>query len=147
MPEGVTAPGDLLVDPDSPEHMYLSCWPKHDNEADICGGVYVTHDGGKNWKQCFDERIRVFAAAFDPSDNTKLYINTFQNAAYRSQDAGRSWSRIEGYRFKWGHCPVPDPNNPEMLYLTTYGMSVCYGPAAGSNVEFGRIENIPPSWW
>ncbi len=147
MPEGVTAPSDLLVDPADPQRMYLSCWPKHENGSDILGGVYITRDGGKTWKQCFDERIRVFAAAFDPSNTALVYINTFQNAAYRSEDAGQTWSRIGGYRFKWGHCPMPDPNNPGMLFLTTYGISVYYGPAVGTVDEFGKIENIPDSWW
>jgi hypothetical protein len=26
-------------------------------------------------------------------------------------------------------------------------MSVFHGPAAGSAEEFGKIENIPDSWW
>jgi photosystem II stability/assembly factor-like uncharacterized protein len=147
MPEGVNAPSDLLIDPADPEHMYLSCWPKHVKGYDVCGGIYLTRDGGRSWNQCFNEKIRVFAAAFDPSDSRLLYINTFQNAAYRSKDSGQTWNRIEGYRFKWGHCPIPDPNNPGMLYLTTYGMSVFHGPAAGSSEEFGKIENIPDSWW
>jgi len=138
---------NLLTDPENPGHMYLSCWPKHENDVDIRGGIYSTLDSGRSWKLCFDERMRVFAAAFDPSDTHTIYINTFQNAAYRSQDGGTTWKRIGGYRFKWGHCPVPDPNNPGMLFLTRYGMSVYYGPAAGTQQEFGRIENIPDSWW
>jgi len=147
LPDGVTAPSDLLIDPDDPRHMFLSCWPKHNDNADICGGVYVTNDGGTSWKQCFDERIRVFAASFDPGNTHRVFINTFQNGAYFSNDRGQSWNRIMGYRFKWGHCPVPDPNTPGMLYLTTYGVSVYYGPATGVSEEFGRIENIPESWW
>jgi photosystem II stability/assembly factor-like uncharacterized protein len=147
LPEGVTAPSDLLVDPDDPGHLYLGCWPKHPKDADVCGGLYVTQDGGNNWKQCFDERVRVFAAAFDPHNTDLIYINTFQNGAYRSTDKGKTWDRISGYRFKWGHCPIPDPNNPDMLFLTTYGVSIYYGPAKGTEEEFGKIENIPDSWW
>jgi photosystem II stability/assembly factor-like uncharacterized protein len=147
LPAGVTAPSDLLVDPKDAGHMYLSCWPKHQNGTDICGGVYETTDGGKSWTQRFDQRVRVFAAAFDPADSRKVFINTFQNAAYRSDDSGRTWTRIPGYRAKWGHCPIPDPNNPGMLYLTTYCVSAVYGPAQGTPEEFGRIVNIPESWW
>jgi len=147
LPEEVIAPSDLLVDPNDPGHMYLSCWPKHSNESDICGGLYVTRDGGKSWKQSFDERVRVFAAAFDPRNSNTIFINTFQNGAYRTDDSGKTWERIPGYRYKWGHCPIPDPHNPDMLYLTTYGVSIYYGPSNGSTEEFGRIENIPDSWW
>lgn len=147
LPEGVNAPSDLLIDPDNPQHMYLSCWPRHINGKDKYGGVYMTEDGGENWVQVFDERVRVFAAAFDPKNLSTIFINTFQNAAYRSDDGGATWSRLEGYRFKWGHRAVPDPRNQDMLFLTTYGGSVFYGPAQGTTEEFGRIENIPESWW
>jgi photosystem II stability/assembly factor-like uncharacterized protein len=147
LPVGVTAPSDLLIDPDDPLHLYLSCWPKHINNADVCGGVYESQDGGNNWNQCFDERVRVFAAAFDPQNKDTIFINTFQNGAYRSNDGAKTWHRIPGYRFKWGHCPIPDPNHPDMLFLTTYGVSIYYGPAGGTPEEFGRIENMPESWW
>jgi hypothetical protein len=147
LPHGVTAPCDLLIDPENPERMYLSCWPRHADNKDVNGGVFVTDDGGKSWKQCFDERIRVFAGAFDINNTGTLFINTFQNGAYRSDDGGTSWNRIEGYRFKWGHCPIPDPHNKGMIYLTTYGVSIYYGPSTGTKEEFGKIENIPESWW
>lgn len=147
LPEGVNAPSDLIINPDDPDHMFLSCWPRHDGNRDICGGVYETRDAGDHWQQCFDERIRVFAAAFDPSRKGTIYINTFQNAAYQSPDFGKSWERIPGYRFKWGHCPVPDPGNPGKLYLTTYGVSVYSGASTGNTEEFGKIENLPDAWW
>ena len=147
MPEGVTAPNDLLINPNDPGHMYLSCWPKHKDDSDIRGGVYVTYDAGKSWKQTFDERVRVFASAFDTSDTKTVFINTFQNGAYKSVDSGKTWNRIEGYRFKWGHCVIPDPHHPGMIFLTTYGVSIYYGPDTGTPEEFGKIENIPESWW
>jgi len=53
---------------------------------------------------------------------------------------------IEGYRFKWGQRAVPDINNPGMLYLTTYGGSVFYGPADGIPNSFEDIENLPAEW-
>jgi photosystem II stability/assembly factor-like uncharacterized protein len=147
LPEGVIAPSDLLADPEHPKHMYLSCWPKREKNSDIDGGLFVTEDGGNIWKQCFDERVRVFAGAFDLKNSHTLFINTFQNGAYRSDNSGKSWERILGYRFKWGHCPIPDPNDPDKLFLTTYGVSIYHGLAKGSQNEFGKIENIPDSWW
>jgi hypothetical protein len=147
LPGGVTAPSDLLIDPADPEHLYLSCWPKHIQNGDVCGGLYESRDGGNNWNQCFDERVRVFAAAFDPQNRDTIFVNTFQNGAYRSNDGAKTWNRITGYRFKWGHCPIPDPNHPDMLFLTTYGVSIYYGPAGGTPEEFGRIENMPDNWW
>ncbi|MEA2064556.1 MAG: hypothetical protein U9P14_12705 [Gemmatimonadota bacterium] len=135
MPEGVTAPNDLECDPSDPDRMYLSCWPWIKDGREHCGGLYRTEDGGATWKRVFNEQAHVWAAAVDPHNPSTVYINTYDSAAYRSDDRGNSWYRLKGYNFKWGHRPVPDPHNPGMLYLTTFGGSVFYGPATG---ETGR---------
>ncbi len=147
LPEGVNAPHDLLIDPENTERMYLSCWPRTSEGNDICGGVYKTEDGGNTWKQVFDEKVRVNSAGLDPNKPDIIYINTFQNAAYRSDNYGETWNRIEGYRFKWGQRAIPDIHNPGMLYLPTYGGSVYYGPATGVPDVFEDIENMPEGWW
>lgn len=147
LPDSVNGPHDLLTDPADPEIMYVSCWPRTVNGNDIKGGVIKTSDGGTSWKQVFDERIRVNSAGMDPENPAIVYINTFQNAAYRSEDSGQTWKRIEGYRFKWGQRAVPDVNNPGMLYLTTYGGSVFYGPASGIPGASDDITNMPEGWW
>ncbi len=147
LPKGVNGPHDLLIDEGNAQRMYLSSWPRKSDAGDVNGGVYKTEDGGKTWKQIFDERVRVNSAALDPNQPNKIYINTFQNAAYRSSDYGETWSRIEGYRFKWGQRPVPDPHNPGMLFLTTYGGSVYYGPAEGTTQADEDIVNMPENWW
>lgn len=147
LPEGVNAPHDLLLDPENDQRMYLSCWTHTVNGTDKYGGVLKTEDGGKTWRQVFDERIRVNSAGIDPNRTHVIFINTFQNAAYRSDDSGETWKRLEGYRFKWGQRAVPDINHPGMLYLTTYGGSVFYGPAKGVPGVFEDIENMPNGWW
>jgi photosystem II stability/assembly factor-like uncharacterized protein len=147
LPEGVNGPHDLLIDPENVRRMYLSCWPRKTTGGDVNGGVYKTDDGGATWRQVFDQRFRVNAADVDPANNNILYINTFQNAAYRSADFGETWKRIEGYRFKWGQRPAPDPHHPGMLFLTTYGGSVLYGPAEGIPGAFEGIVNMPEGWW
>jgi len=147
LPDGINGPHDLLIDPVRTNIMYVSCWPNNNDNKDAHGGVIRTEDGGKTWKQVFDESIRVNAAGMDPAQPNKIYINTFQNAAYRSDDYGTTWKRIEGYRFKWGQKAVPDINHPEMLFLSSYGGSVFYGPADGIPGAFEDIENMPGGWW
>ena len=91
--------------------------------------------------------MHVYAAAVDPFDPNTIYINTFNSAAFRSDDRGETWSRLGGYNFKWGHRPAPDPNNQGKLFLTTFGGSVFYGPAAGVPGAFEDIENLPAQRW
>jgi hypothetical protein len=132
LPKGVNGPHDLLIDPLRPNVMYVSCWPHSAGGKDVNGGVIKTEDGGVTWRQVFDETIRVNSAGMDPKQPNKIFINTFHNAAYKSEDSGESWQRIEGYRFKWGQRAIPDVHHPGMLYLTTYGGSVFYGPRGWS---------------
>ncbi|MHC4395328.1 MAG: VPS10 domain-containing protein [Planctomycetota bacterium] len=143
--KGVNAPADLLIDPVDEKVMYLSCWPRTVQGQDTNGGLYRSDDGGKNWKQVFDEKIRVSAAGMDRRQRDTIYINTFHNSAFRSDNRGEDWYRLEGYNFKWGQRAIPDPHHPGMLYLTTYGGSVFYGPAGGVPGAFEDIENYPVS--
>jgi len=83
----------------------------------------------------------------DPENPSTVYINTFNSAAFRSDDRGENWYLLEGYNFKWGHRPVPDPHHPGMLFLTTFGGSVFYGPAGGVPEAFEDIENLPAQRW
>ena len=127
--------------------MYVSCWPASVNCHDAFGGVIKTEDGGLSWKQVFDSAVRVNSAAADPAHPGSMLINTFQNAAYHSEDAGNTWKRIEGYRFKWGQRIIPDPYQDGMVYLTTYGGSVFYGPIKEKGNSSSDIENMPKDWW
>ncbi|MCE5269762.1 hypothetical protein LLH00_00580 [bacterium] len=132
LPAGVDDPNDLVIDPSDPERMYLSCWPWPRDGVERGGGLLRSEDGGKSWQRVFDEDAHVYAAAVDPADPATVYINTFDSAAFVSHDRGASWRKIRGYNFKYGHRPVPDPQRPGWLYLTSFGGSVFHGPAAGA---------------
>jgi len=67
----------------------------------------------------------------DPRNPDVLYACGFEHSAYRSADRGETWKRIRGYNFKWGHRVIPDPGDPRMIYITTFGGSVWHGPALG----------------
>jgi photosystem II stability/assembly factor-like uncharacterized protein len=147
LPEGVNAPNDLVFDPSDPNRMYLSCWPWIKEGVETHGGLLRTEDGGRTWRQVFDEQAHVYAAAVDPRNPSTVFINTFDSAAFRSDDRGATWDRLRGYNFKWGHRPVPDPNHPDRLYLTTFGGSVFQGPARGVPDAAEDIVNLPAQKW
>ncbi|MEA2062373.1 MAG: hypothetical protein U9P14_01625 [Gemmatimonadota bacterium] len=156
LPAGVIYPNDLVWDPANPARMYLCCWawsdvPGRDENGGWLveargGGVLRSTDGGKTWERVFREDSYVYAAAIDPARPSTIYINTFDSAAFRSEDMGENWTRIRGYNFKWGYRPVPDPYNPGMLYLTTFGGGIHYGPAAGDPNDLEDIENFSLDW-
>jgi len=131
LPQGVTGPTGLAVDPRNPQRLYLTAWGQEGTDADRNGGVFLSEDGGASWKALFTDSQHVYDVTLDPRSPGTLYICGFDAAAYRSIDGGLHWTRIKGYDFKWGHRVIPDPNDPGMIYITTFGGGVWHGPAAG----------------
>lgn len=135
MPEGITAPNDMVLDPQNEERMYLACWPTTINGEECHGGLYITEDGGISWRNIFNQSAHVFGVTVDESNPSTIFIVTFEGTAFRSDDRGESWKLLGGYDFKWGHRPFVDPYDKDMLYITTFGSSVWYGPANGEDDE------------
>jgi hypothetical protein len=142
LPSGIKFPNSLCVDPADPLRLYVACWATLEKgdifygrvadsiarariEAD--GGVFVSEDGGGSWKSIFDKKAYVYSVAVDSGKPGRLYLNTFTNAAYLSDDYGKTWKKLQGYDFEWGHRAIIDRNDPEMIYLTTFGGSVFHG--------------------
>ena len=155
LPDGVNFPNDMVFDPREPSRLYLSCWPWSDVVGELKGGwevlekgggLLVSENKGESWSRIFREDAHVYAAAVDPRNSDILYINTFDSAAFKSEDRGQSWHTIDGYSFKWGHRPVPDPNNPGMLYLTTFGGGLWYGPTTAQSNSVADINNFDLNW-
>ncbi len=139
LPEKVRFPNSLCLDPQNPRRLYAACWasmmkgdyggfgaPREPVESD--GGVFVSEDGGDTWKSVFDKKAYVYAVTADPGNPGRVYLNTFHNEAFRSDDYGSTWRKIEGYDFRWGHRVVIDKHNPDMIYITSFGGSVFHGP-------------------
>ena len=131
LPEGVNGPDGLTLDPEDNRRMYLSAWCLNPPAPNTGGGVFLSEDAGQSWRRIFDEMQHVYDVTVDPKNANVLYCCGFESAAYRSADRGRSWTRIRGYNFHWGHRVVSDPADEGKIYIATYGGSVWHGPACG----------------
>jgi photosystem II stability/assembly factor-like uncharacterized protein len=129
LPAEVDFPNDLTCDASG--HLYLACWPRAVNGENRGGGAYVSADGGQSWSLIFDSAAHVYSVTVDPSDQAALYAATFHTGVHRSSDRGRTWQRLPGADFKWNHRVIPDPHHAGMIYLTTFGSSIWYGPTRG----------------
>jgi photosystem II stability/assembly factor-like uncharacterized protein len=132
LPQGVTGPTGLEIDPRNPQRLYLTAWGQEGDTADRNGGVYASDDGGKTWRALFTQSQHVYDLTINSHHPDTLYICGFDAAAYRSTDRGAHWTRIKGYDFKWGHRIILDPNDPGQIYITTYGGGVWHGPDTGA---------------
>jgi photosystem II stability/assembly factor-like uncharacterized protein len=131
LPAGTNGPNSLTVDPRDPKRLYLGAWGVATPGGDTGGGVFLSTDAGATWRNVLPRAQHVYDVTLDPKDPKVLYVSGFDRSAWRSDDAGETWTRLRGYNFKWGHRVVPDATDPSRVYVTTFGGGVWLGPAKG----------------
>jgi photosystem II stability/assembly factor-like uncharacterized protein len=131
LPKGVNAPNGLAVDPRDPQRLYLAAWPRPVGLHGEGGGVYLSTDGGKSWKQVFDREQHVYDVTINPRNPDTVYAAGYDSSAWISHDRGEHWKRIAGPSFHWMNRVIPDPDHPGKIYITTFGGSVWYGDLTG----------------
>ncbi|QWX85540.1 hypothetical protein H0I23_07845 [Cellulophaga sp. HaHaR_3_176] len=125
---------DLVMDPKNPNKLIATMWehkrdPWFFKSGGEGSGLYITHDGGKNWKKLSDKdglpsgelgRIGVAIAPGKP-DIVYALIEAKKNALYKSEDGGFKWKKINekegiGNRpFYYSEIYV-DPQNENRIY-------------------------------
>jgi photosystem II stability/assembly factor-like uncharacterized protein len=131
LPEGVNGPNGLTVDPHDPSRLYLAAWTRAIGLHGSGGGIFLSVDGGKSWKNVLDRDQHVYDVTIDPRNPATLYASGFESSAWLSTDRGEQWMRIPGFNFKWGQRVMPDPEDPGMIYISTFGGGVWHGSSSG----------------
>ncbi len=133
LPEGTNGPMDIICDETRSNRLILSAWGKvspGNYDPDTGGGIFVSSDNGKSWKQTLSEDQHIHDLTYDRRTGT-CYACGFNGSAYRSDDRGETWNRLRGYNFKWGKRIEPDPRDPEKVFVITFGGGVWQGPSKG----------------
>jgi photosystem II stability/assembly factor-like uncharacterized protein len=131
LPEDVNGPNGLTIDPTDPNRLYLAAWTRAAGVHGTGGGIFLSEDGGRSWRNVLDRDQHVYDVTIDPRDAKVLYAAGFESSAWISNDRGEHWTRIPGYNFKWGHRVMPDLEDPEKIYITTFGGGVWHGASSG----------------
>ncbi|MFT6870830.1 MAG: photosystem II stability/assembly factor-like uncharacterized protein [Polaribacter sp.] len=125
---------DLIMDPTNPNKLIASMWehkrdPWFFKSGGTGSGVYITHDGGENWKQITEKEgfpkgeLGRIGVAIAPSNPDIIYalVEAKKNALYKSEDGGFKWKKINdkpgiGNRpFYYSEIYV-DPQNENRIY-------------------------------
>ncbi|MHB1922385.1 MAG: WD40/YVTN/BNR-like repeat-containing protein, partial [Chitinophagaceae bacterium] len=97
------------------------------------GGVWMTRDGGSNWKNISDGYFggSIGAIAIAPSDPLTLYAGTGENTLrgnlsegdgiWKSTDGGRTWKHRGLTDSRHIARIVIDPKNPEIVWVAAMG--------------------------
>jgi photosystem II stability/assembly factor-like uncharacterized protein len=140
LPDDVNGPQGLEIDPENPQRLYLAAWARHpDATRTVGGGIFLSTDGGATWRRVLARDRYVHDITVDPRNPKVVYACGFESSAWRSDDRGENWQRVRGYNFKWGRRVIPDPLDPNKIYIATYGGSVWHGPAKGDG---NAVEDI-----
>jgi len=131
LPAKLNGPHGIAIDPDNTDRLYLAMWGRYAPEGDVDGGIFLSEDAGKTWKNIFAGQQHVYDVIIEARNHDVLYAGTMTFSVWRSADRGKTWSRIKGYNFKQANRVVLDPAREDRIYVTTFGGSVWYGPAEG----------------
>lgn len=162
---------DLVMDPTNPNKLIAAMWehkrdPWFFKSGGEGSGLYMTHDGGENWKKLGEEdglpagelgRIGVAIAPGKPNIVYAL-IEAKKNALYKSEDGGFKWKKINdkddiGNRpFYYSEIYV-DPQNENRVYSVFTYINV--SEDGGKNFSqlmpaYGADNGVHPdhhAWW
>jgi photosystem II stability/assembly factor-like uncharacterized protein len=111
----------VLVDPSDPDTVY------------VCqDAVYRSTDGGARWEEVtVPVRPGLSTIALDPHNPSVLYGATWADTALKSEDAGKTWRRldIDGRTTSL----VVDPSNSSIVYAATAMGQVFRSTTAGAH--------------
>ena len=119
-----TGVADLVMDPTNPNKLIAAMWehkrdPWFFKSGGKGSGLYMTHDGGKNWKKVTEEdglpkgELGRMGIAIAPGKPNIVYalIEAKKNALYKSEDGGFKWKKIND---------KPDIGNRPFYYSEIY---------------------------
>ncbi|WP_405376621.1 WD40/YVTN/BNR-like repeat-containing protein [Nonlabens sp. Asnod3-A02] len=130
---------DLVMDPTNPNKLIAAMWehkrdPWFFKSGGEGSGMYITHDGGDNWKKITSKEglpkgeLGRIGVAIAPSDPSVVYalVEAKKNALYKSTDGGFKWKMINnksdiGNRpFYYSEIYVDSQNENRLYSVFTY---------------------------
>jgi len=133
---------NILVDSANPAVVYAGGWKAGKRD----GGLWVSRDAGKHWNAMDGLRGQsIFALAQAPSNPKILFAGTLEGA-YRSTDAGASWTQISppgSHEIHEVESLAVDPVDPDIVYAGTWHLpwKTVDGGKNWHNIKKGLIDD------
>ncbi len=127
-----TGASDLALDPTNPRVLYAAMWqhrryPWQVESGGPGSGIWKSIDGGDNWEQLskgLPELMGKIGVAVSPATPKRVWaiIEAEEGGLFRSDDAGKSWRRINEDRVlrarAWYYTHITaDPQDPNIVYV------------------------------
>ncbi len=162
-----TGCAELVMDPSNPNKLFANMWehrrhPWTFNSGGPSSGLYVTYDGGKNWKKLSSKdglpdgdlgRMGLAIARSKPSVVYAL-IESKKNALYRSEDGDEKWTMVNdkgeiGDRPFYYYEIYVDPKNENRLYtiFSRVNISEDGGKSFRELLPYYGVHPDHHAWW
>jgi len=103
------------------------------SREDQSGGLYRTDNGGRDWQRIGREGRQTFGGYFHPRHDGWIYMSLTEGAPgaglWLSRDDGRHWHAFQDLPFSNIQRVAFDPQDPDRIFVTTFGGSVWHGPS------------------
>jgi photosystem II stability/assembly factor-like uncharacterized protein len=123
-------PKDFTLDPANSKILYLGL---ADANGQQTGGLYRTTNSGKSWTRILRAGPQHFGAYLSPHHKNWIYATLTEAAPsyglYISKDNGQTFTPLKDCPFDNIQRIEFDPNNPNIIYATTFGASIWKAPA------------------
>ena len=152
-----TMAGDLVMDPNNPRILYAATWNMKRNGYRMDSGgpdskLWKSTDGGDTWENLSDKTGMpkgingVIGVTVSPKNSNRVWAiieNTQAPGVYRSDDAGKTWARINQDRAllqrAWYYCRIyADTQNEDKVWV----MNVSYGVSKDGGKTF-ELKDAP----
>lgn len=162
---------DMVMDPSNPGKIIVAMWehfrePWFFKSGGAGSGLFITHDGGANWKQITDKEglpkgeLGRIGLAIAPSNPDRIYalVEAKKNGLYVSEDGGESWKLVNdkndiGNRPFYYSDIFVDPTNEYKVYsvFTYVNVSIDGGKSFEELMPAYGVDNgVHPdhhAWW
>ncbi len=149
--------GDLAMDPNNPRILYAATWNMKRNGYRMDSGgpdskLWKSTDGGETWENLSDKPGMpkgingIIGVTVSPVNSNRIWTiieNTEAPGVYRSDDAGKTWARVNQDRAllqrAWYYCRIyADTQNEDKVWV----MNVSYGVSKDGGKTF-ELKNAP----
>jgi photosystem II stability/assembly factor-like uncharacterized protein len=163
-----TGCADLIMDPSNPNKLIAAMWqfrrtPWNLKSGGKGSGLFITVDGGKNWKQITKEdglpegQLGRIGVAFSRSMPTRVYakVEATKNGLYKSDDGGFKWTLVNSDPAQVTDRPFyyqeiyVDPKNENRIYdvHSTITFSEDGGRSFSTMIPYSGIHPDHHAWW
>lgn len=163
-----TGCAELVMDPSNPNKLIAAMWehrrwPWTFKSGGPGSGIYITYDGGKNWKKLGkdeglpDGELGRTGLAISRSKPDVVYalVESSKNALYRSDDGGNTWKSVNEDRQQIGTRPFyyheiyVDPQNENRVYTIYSEVNVSEdgGKSFQKLLPYYGVHPDHHAWW